>query len=218
MLSYQIRKIAGCACDGNAGNVFPGRWFQRKPLVSDPGMHHGTCLTHVPWCMSGSLTCGDGGNVPGIPGACAPAILRIWQEAHSVTFHKKYHLPTVLLFQPLFCKKNITFLVMMVANTTTNMLHLMIPLMIFCLLSPHLSLNITQRYPYWSPYLTSSNITVLDYLYLHAPIDVWPDRLFENFTQLKVMLQRVVIDSFATWRMWDFERNVELDSLPHFCL
>ena len=57
--------------------------FQRKPLVSDPGMHHGTCLTHVPWCMSGSLTCGDGGNVPGIPGACAPAILRIWQEAHS---------------------------------------------------------------------------------------------------------------------------------------
>ena len=81
--SYQIRKIAGCACAGNAGNVFPRRRFQRKPLVSDPGMHHGTCVTHVPWCMSGSLTCGDGENVPGIPGACAPAILRIWQEAHA---------------------------------------------------------------------------------------------------------------------------------------
>ena len=81
--SYQIRKIAGCACAGNAGNVFPRRRFQRKPLVSDPGMHHGTCVTHVPWCMSGSLTCGDGENVPGIPGACAPAILRIWQEAHG---------------------------------------------------------------------------------------------------------------------------------------
>ena len=44
--------------------------------------HHGTCVTHVPWCMLGSLTCGDGENVPGIPGACAcvswPAILRIW--------------------------------------------------------------------------------------------------------------------------------------------
>ena len=80
--SYQIRKIAGCACAGNAGNVFPRRRFQRKLLVSDPGMHHGTCVTHVPWCMSGSLTCGDGENVPGIPGACAPAILRIWQEAH----------------------------------------------------------------------------------------------------------------------------------------
>ena len=81
--SYQIRKIAGCACAGNAGNVFPRRRFQRELLVSDPGMHHGTCVTHVPWCMSGSLTCGDGENVPGIPGACAPAILRIWQEAHG---------------------------------------------------------------------------------------------------------------------------------------
>ena len=76
--SYQIRKIAGCACAGNAGNVFPRRRFQRKLLVSDPGMHHSTCVTHVLWCMSGSLTCGDGENVPGIPGACAPAILRIW--------------------------------------------------------------------------------------------------------------------------------------------
>ena len=69
--SYQIPRIAGCACAGNAGNVFPRRRFQRKLLVSDPGMHHGTCVTHVPWCMSGSLTCGDGENVPGIPGACA---------------------------------------------------------------------------------------------------------------------------------------------------
>ena len=85
--SYQIRKIAGCACAGNAGNVSPRRQFQRKPLVSDPGMHHGTCVTHVPWCMSGSLTCDDGENVPGIPGACAPAILRIWQEAHPTRVH-----------------------------------------------------------------------------------------------------------------------------------
>ena len=83
--SYQIRKIAGCACAGNAGNVFPRRRFQRKLLVSDPGMHHGTCVTHVPWCMSGSLTCDDGEIVPGIPDACAPAILRIWQEAHGVS-------------------------------------------------------------------------------------------------------------------------------------
>ena len=81
--SCQIRKNTGCACAGNAGNVFPRRQFQRKLLYSDPGMHHGTCVTHVPWCMSGSLTCGDGENVPGIPGACATAILRIWQEAHG---------------------------------------------------------------------------------------------------------------------------------------
>ena len=49
---------------------FPRHWLQRKPLVSGPGMHHGTCVTHVPWCMLGSLTCSGGENVPGIPGAC----------------------------------------------------------------------------------------------------------------------------------------------------
>ena len=76
--SCQIRKIAVCACAGNAGNVFPRRRLQRKSLVSDPGMHHGTCVTHVPWCMPGSLARGGGENFPGIPGACAPAILRIW--------------------------------------------------------------------------------------------------------------------------------------------
>ena len=89
--SYQIPKIACCACAGNAGNVFPRRRFQRKLLVSDPGMHHGTCVTHVPWCMSGSLICGDGENVPGIPGACAPAILRIWQEAHWSHYSLQSH-------------------------------------------------------------------------------------------------------------------------------
>ena len=50
---------------------FPRHRLQRKPLVSDPGMHHGMCVTHVAWCMSGSLTRGGGENVPGIPGACA---------------------------------------------------------------------------------------------------------------------------------------------------
>ena len=50
---------------------FPYYRIQRKPLVSDPGMHHGTCVTHVPWRMSGSLTRSGGENIPGIPGACA---------------------------------------------------------------------------------------------------------------------------------------------------
>ena len=50
---------------------FPRHRNQRKPLVIDPGMHHDTCVTHVPWCMSGSITRGGGENVPGIPGACA---------------------------------------------------------------------------------------------------------------------------------------------------
>ena len=32
--------------------------FSPPPRVSDPDTHHGTCVTHVPWCMPGSLTSG----------------------------------------------------------------------------------------------------------------------------------------------------------------
>ena len=39
--------------------------LQTKPLVSVSGMLHGTFITHVPWCMSGSLTRGGEENVPG---------------------------------------------------------------------------------------------------------------------------------------------------------
>ena len=49
---------------------FPRHRLHWKPLISDPGMHHGKCVTHVPWCMSRSLTRGGGENIPGIPGAC----------------------------------------------------------------------------------------------------------------------------------------------------
>ena len=110
--SYQIHKIAGCACAGNAGNVFPRRRFKRKALVSDPGMHHGTCVTHVPWCMSGSLTCGDGENVPGIPGACAPAILRIWQEAHGASIAHlllQTYFPNLAKMKSMFKKVLLTY-------------------------------------------------------------------------------------------------------------
>ena len=50
---------------------FPRQRLQRKPLLSDPGIHNGTCVTRVPWCMSRLLTRSGGENVPGIPGACA---------------------------------------------------------------------------------------------------------------------------------------------------
>ena len=51
------------------------RESRESPGLSDPDMHHGTCVTHVSWCMSGSLTSvsfevGCGENVPGIPGEC----------------------------------------------------------------------------------------------------------------------------------------------------
>ena len=64
--SYQIRQIVDWACAGNAGIV------STPPQVSDPDMYQGTCATHVPWCMPGSLTSSflwsGGGNVPGILG------------------------------------------------------------------------------------------------------------------------------------------------------
>ena len=32
--------------------------FSPPPRFSDPDMHHGTCVTHVPWCMPRSLISG----------------------------------------------------------------------------------------------------------------------------------------------------------------
>ena len=35
------------------------RTFSPPPRVGDPDMHHGTCVTQVPWCMPGSQTSGS---------------------------------------------------------------------------------------------------------------------------------------------------------------
>ena len=43
-------KLRVAHASGMPGTLSP------PPRVSDPDMHHGTCVTHVPWCMSGSLT------------------------------------------------------------------------------------------------------------------------------------------------------------------
>ena len=48
--SSQIRKLSCCACTGIAGNFSPSPW------VNDSEMYHGTCVKHVSWCMTGSLT------------------------------------------------------------------------------------------------------------------------------------------------------------------
>ena len=55
---------------------FPRHRLQRKSLVNDP------CVTHVPWCMSGSLTRDGWKTFPAFPAHAQPEILRIWQEAH----------------------------------------------------------------------------------------------------------------------------------------
>ena len=62
--------------------TFPRHRLQRKPLVSDPSMQYGTCVTHVPWCMYGSPTRDGGETVLAFPAHAQHAILYIWQEAH----------------------------------------------------------------------------------------------------------------------------------------
>ena len=84
MLSCGLRVCLECR------ERLPRRRLQRKPLVSDPSMHHGTCVTHVPWCMcvkhvpwcmSESLTRHRKKTFPAFPAHAQPPILRIWHGA-----------------------------------------------------------------------------------------------------------------------------------------
>ena len=63
--SYQICKIAGCACAGNAGNVSPRRRIQRKLLVTIPA-----CIM-----ARASRTCRDAcrDHLPTVAGKTFPA-------------------------------------------------------------------------------------------------------------------------------------------------
>ena len=102
---YQIRNIANCACTWNTGNVFPAT------AVSDPDIHHGTCVTHVPRCMPGPLTNGGAGveNVPGIAGSAQPPMSGIWWEVYADYLFAKdkttliVHLPYPSLMLLKFC-------------------------------------------------------------------------------------------------------------------
>ena len=80
---------------------FPHHRLQRKPLVSNPSMHHGTCVTHVPWCMLGSLTRGGEKNVPSIPSACATRNCTYlargpWSSYHSHHITCSFHMTQIL--------------------------------------------------------------------------------------------------------------------------
>ena len=75
--SHQIRKMADEHAPGMSGTFSP------SARVSDPDMHPGTCVTHVPGCMPGSLTTAficnrrRGKMFPAFPVHAQPAILRI---------------------------------------------------------------------------------------------------------------------------------------------
>ena len=68
--SYQIRKLQAVHAPRMPG-TFSRHRLQGRPLVNDTGMHHGTCVTHQSWCMSGSQTRGGRENVPVITGVYA---------------------------------------------------------------------------------------------------------------------------------------------------
>ena len=82
--SCQICKIAGCACAGNAGNVFPTTvgWWSRHASwhVRDARavMHAGIAN----WRFH--LNSVVGKTFPAFPAHAQPAILGIWQEAHDM--------------------------------------------------------------------------------------------------------------------------------------
>ena len=76
--SYQIRKIAGCACVGNAGSVLPATNFKGNRYLAIPA-----CII-----ARASSTCRDacrdrspvvvGETFSAFPAHAQPAILRIW--------------------------------------------------------------------------------------------------------------------------------------------
>ena len=65
---HRYAKLRVAQSPGMSGTFSPPR------LISDPVMHHVTCVPHVLWCMSGSPTVsfevGGREHVPGIPSAC----------------------------------------------------------------------------------------------------------------------------------------------------
>ena len=84
LASYQICKIAGCACAGNAGNIFPATDSKGNRWLVIPA-----CIM-----VSASRTCRDacrdrlpavvGKTFPVFPAHAQPTILCICQEAHLV--------------------------------------------------------------------------------------------------------------------------------------
>ena len=71
--SYQIRKNCGLRIRPECWELFPRHRLKRKPLVSHPDMHHGTCVMHVPWRMWRWRE----KTFPAFPAHAQPAILRI---------------------------------------------------------------------------------------------------------------------------------------------
>ena len=82
--SCQIRKVAACACAGNAGNVFPATAGQRSRHASLHVRDARTVLHAGIANQRFALKSMAGKTFPAFPAHAHPAILRIWQEAHAI--------------------------------------------------------------------------------------------------------------------------------------
>ena len=108
--------------------------FLRKLLFSDSGRHHGTCVTHVPWCMSASLTRGSGENVPGILGACATRnFTYLARGPFSFKMRARTYRTMLVIIIPWFfvtalldCSWYLNCLLECVASSINNILHIKI--------------------------------------------------------------------------------------------
>ena len=92
---------------------FPRQRLHKKPLISDPDMHQGTPITHVPWCMPGSLTRGGGETFPAFLAHAQPVIrylvrVPLWG---AVSFLHRDYLPSVWICLFSYCAGNINGLV-----------------------------------------------------------------------------------------------------------
>ena len=83
------------------------------PLVSDPDMHHSTCMTHVPWCMPESLTSSfvwsrlnsvAKKTFPASPAQALPTVLRIYVSGKRSMGDANLHCPWYMLRQLKFNK------------------------------------------------------------------------------------------------------------------
>ena len=67
-------------------------------------------MTHVTWCMSGSLTSGGLENVPAFPAHARPTIFRIWQEAHGHRNHCNHWCGTSCVVLHIYIYENVFIL------------------------------------------------------------------------------------------------------------
>ena len=139
--SCQIRKIA----------FFP------PPRVSDPDMHHGTCVTDVPWCMPASLTSGflwswRRGNVPGIPGACTNRNFTYLARVHP----QKYACGSYCAFLPVpyFHRNSDRFRVYPVTKTQLCILLAIYIIVLNLLLIAAINMNETLSMLLWNETLS----------------------------------------------------------------